>query len=260
VLLLHSLEQLSSHPAARAFNLLELAAALVLLAGFLRHGLRRAGHTLLDLSLFRVPSFAAAAGTQFMANAIAYGGQMLLPLYLLTVRHLTPSQAGLLLIPGGLGAFCSYPMMGFMTGRFGSRRVSTAGALLALAGTLPFAWAGFDGAPAWGVGLALFARGAGLGGISIPSLAAAYAALPKAEIPSATTALNIVQRMGGPVATTLLAIFLHARMAPLLARPGEVNAHAHALAFTATFGLLCLLHAAAVLAALRLPWNVAPRR
>jgi MFS family permease len=253
VLLLHSLEQLSTHPAAHGLNGLELAAALALLAGFVRHGLRRAGDTLLDLRLFRVHTFAAAAGTQFMANAIAYGGQMLLPLYLLTVRHLTPSQAGMMLIPGGLGAFCSYPMMGFMTGRFGSRRVSTTGALLSLLGTLPFAWAGAAALPAWGVGLALFLRGAGLGGISIPSLAAAYAGLPKSEIPAATTALNIVQRMGGPVATTLLAIFLHMAMV----HAGQAGNGARGLAFSTTFGFLCLLHAAAVLMALRLPWNVA---
>ena len=246
VLLLHSLEQLSSRPAARGLNVLELAASLALLAGFRRRGLDPSGHPLLDLKLFRVPSFAAAAGTQFMANAIAYGGQMLMPLYLLTVRNLTPSQAGMVLIPGGLGAFCSYPLMGFMTGRFGSRRVSTGGALLSLLGTLPFAWAG-AALPAWAIGLALFLRGAGLGGISIPSLAAAYAGLPKSEIPVATTALNIVQRMGGPVATTLLAIFLHLAM---------VHAGPGARAFSATFGFLCLLHATAVLAALRLPWSV----
>jgi EmrB/QacA subfamily drug resistance transporter len=252
VLLLHSLDCLSEAP-GRIICQLELAAALGLLAGFLRHALRRGPAALVDLGLFRGSAFSRAAATQFLVNAIAFGGQMLLPLYLLTVRQEGAARAGMLLIPAGLGMMCTFPMMGPLTERFGSRRVASAGALAALAGTLPFAWAGFAGGPAWAVGLAIFVRGAGLGCIGLPSIAVAYAAIPRETIPVATTAINLVQRLGGPAATTALAIFLHARMTAVPEGSGLWLAQGQAHAFAATFGVLCAIHLACVLAALRLP-------
>jgi EmrB/QacA subfamily drug resistance transporter len=246
VLLLHSLKNLGSAPTP--LHVLEGAAALVLLAAFVRRGLRLGPKAIVDVQLFRSPVFSAAARTQFLTNAVAFGGGMLLPLYLLTERNVSPSGAGLMLLPMGLGMLCSFPMMGPLTERFGSRRVSATGAFVALLGTLPFMMAG--GLPGWAVGLALFVRGAGMGGISIPSMAAAYAGMPAADIPVATTAINIVQRLGGPAATTLLAIFLHARLGSV---PLEAGGPRVAQAFAATFAVLCLTHAAVFLASLGLP-------
>jgi len=256
VMVLHSLESLSSGPAAHGLNQLELGAGLGLLAAFLLHARARGREALLDLSLFRVPTFSASARTQFLANANAYGGQMLIPMCFLLVRRAQPTQTGLLMIPAGLGMLCSFPMMGRLVEGFGPRRVATAGAILALAGTAPFVWQGFGTGPAWCLCLALFLRGAGQGGISIPSIAAAYHTLPRPQIPVATTTLNIVQRMGGPIATTLLAIILHAGLGTQsLTASGldgaQVLARSHA--FAAAFLVLSLLQAATVLAALQLP-------
>ncbi|WP_213807230.1 MDR family MFS transporter [Granulicella sp. dw_53] len=245
VFLLHSTERLSSNPATMRFSVVELLAALCLLAAFVRHGLERGSSALIDVYLFRRRSFSAAAATQFLSNAAIFGGQMMLPLYLLTVRGITPSAVGWVLAPAGFGALFSYPMMGTLTERFGPRAVSASGATLALLGTLPFAFFGVRTIPLPVICVALFVRGLGMGAINIPSIAAAYASIPKQMIPVATTAINILQRLGGPVATMLLAIFLHSRM-----RGGAAETP-HA--FAATFTVLCAIHALGVLAALRLP-------
>ena len=258
VLLLHGLESLSSRPAAHGLNRLELALGAGLLGAFLLHAHRLGREALLDLGLFRVPTFMASARTQFFSNANAFGGQMLIPMFFLLVRRVSPTQAGLLMIPVGLGMLVSFPLMGALVEAFGPRRVATTGAVLALAGTAPFALHGFGTGPAAWLCLALFVRGLGQGGISIPSIASAYQALPKAEIPVATTTLNIVQRMGGPMATTLLAIVLHAGLGgQSLASSGLSGAQALARghAFSIAFLVLGLSHAGAILAALRLPYD-----
>ncbi len=66
----------------------------------------------------------------------------------------------------------------------------------------------------------------------------------------ATTAMNIVQRLGGPTLTTLCATFLGWRLA---ATPDTASTSG---AFIAAFSLLCALHALLFLATLRLPWLV----
>jgi hypothetical protein len=92
-----------------------------------------------------------------------------------------------------------------------------------------------------------------MGGISIPSIAAAYSSIANETIPIATTAINIVQRLGGPVATTVLAAFLHARFASTSQTSSMAHALWNARAFASAFWLLCAFHASAILAALRLP-------
>ena len=95
--------------------------------------------------------------------------------------------------------------------------------------------------------VALFIRGAGLGSINIPSISAAYVSVAKKDLPMATTAINIVQRLGGPVMTTLVAIFLEWKLAPdrssvMIMKP-----------FAAAFWLLSGIHGLAFLSAMRLP-------
>ena len=66
----------------------------------------------------------------------------------------------------------------------------------------------------------------------------------------ATTALNIIQRLGGPALTTLCATFLGWRLA-------EVHGIDAALApFTAAFLLLCVLQGLLFVAAMRLPLSL----
>lgn len=220
---------------------IELAAALALLAAFVWHANRRGAGALVDVALFRRPTFTAATCTQFFSNATIYGGQMLIPLYLIVARGASPSEAGYLMVPAGIGMLCFYPFIGTLTERFGARRVSSTGAIVTLLGTLPLALFGGTTLPLAAVCVALFVRGAGQGGIGIPSISSAYASIPRPLIPVATTALNIVQRLGGPIATTILAIFLHARIANV----------AHA--FAATFWLLVVVHGMTFLATRRLP-------
>lgn len=250
VLLLYGLEDLGANPGARSRNILCLAVALTLLVAFARYALRRGATALVDFQLFRDQPFRAAASTQFLTNGLAFGGQMLTPLYLLSALHLSPARTGLLLASGGIGALCAYPCMGMLTERFGSRRVSSSGALIALLASAALAATPPSSLVAWLICLILFVRAVGMGSISIPAVAAAYSSLPRAAVPVATTALNIVQRIGGPVATTIIAICLH-HGAALPESKGSSMPNTGA--FTATLWLLCAWNALIFLAALRLP-------
>jgi MFS family permease len=259
VLLLYSLEVLSSDPAAQLRNILLLIASVALLAAFARHAIRSGSASLVDLQLLRDSSFRASASTQFLVNGLSLGSQMLIPLYLLTVLHLSPSRVGLLLASGGIGALCAYPWMGMITERFGSRRVSASGALIALLGSLALAVVPPSALAEWLICIILFVRAVGMSSISIPSISAAYSSIPKAAVPVATTALNIVQRIGGPVATTIIAIFLHRKVATQISTGNLFTAGPEAATFTATLWLLCAWNALIFLAALRLPMRATPK-
>ena len=64
------------------------------LSAFTCHALRRPTTALIDLRLFRAKTF-ELRGTQFLSNAINFGGQLLMPLYFLKLRGLPPSMDGI---------------------------------------------------------------------------------------------------------------------------------------------------------------------
>ncbi len=222
-----------------------LLAGAALLAAFVLHARRKGGHALIDLGLFADRTFSVAAITQFFANGIMYGRQLVVPVYLIVGCGLSAAQAGGFLAATGLGMMCSFPLLGRLTERYGCRAVAAGGALLAVLGTLPFLWlAGHAFSAAWAAA-SLFIAGAGQGTISIPSISAAYASMPKARIAVANTALNISQRVGGPLATTLLAAAIS------LTVHGSSSAQ-----FLLPFVALCALHLLAFGAALCLPLRI----
>jgi EmrB/QacA subfamily drug resistance transporter len=226
-----------------------LGAAALLLGLFVRHGLAKGEGALLDLQLFQRKVFATAATTQFLSNGVSYAAQMLVPFYLIRVCGKSPSQTGLMLAPLGLGMACVLPLMGKLTQRFGIRRVSASGAALALVGLAPMIFLVTHGLIMAVFVAALVVRGVGQGVVGIPSITAAYASVPKHELPMATTTLNIVQRLGGPTLTTVCATFLAWRM--------RLSGGASEKAFVAAFGLLCGLQVLTLLSALQLPMRVA---
>ncbi|WP_442300560.1 MFS transporter [Terriglobus sp. 2YAB30_2] len=170
---------------------------------------------------------------QFLSNGISFAGQMLIPFFLIRACGESPSTTRLMLTPMGLGMLCSYPMMGTLTQRFGLRRVSSYGALLSPAATLPFLYLSRHGLVTSMLAVTLFLRGMAMGAIGIPSISAAYAAVQREQLPMATTTLNIVQRLGGPTLTTLLATFVAWRMT-----------FASSIVFPAAFALLSAFHIA----------------
>jgi EmrB/QacA subfamily drug resistance transporter len=219
----------------------------VLLAAFLWTALRKGSTALIDLQLFRSPLFSLASVAQFLSNGATFAGQMLVPLYLIGAAGRTPAEMGWLMAPLGLGMFCTLPAVGLLTARLGTRGLAAGGALLATLATAAFIYISAHELNLALLAAALFLRGAGLGGIGIPSMTTAYATIPRSDLPMATTTLNIVQRLGGPALTTLCATFLGWQLSSFHAGQAGPNPYMWA------FALLCALHAATFLVALGFP-------
>jgi len=224
-----------------------IAASGTLLAAFFWIAMRKGDRALVDLGLFRRKAFSAAALTQFLSNGALFAGQMLIPVYLIEACGRSPSAMGFMLAPLGLGMMVTYPSLGALTQRFGIRRVSAGGAFLALTATLPFLFLVSHGPNGLLVAFALFFRGMGQGGVGIPSMSAAYASVDRQHLPTASTSLNIVQRLGGPTLTTLCATVLGWRLEVTPANETGLSPYAWAFLF------LCGSHALTFVAATRLP-------
>jgi MFS family permease len=183
-----------------------IVVGLVLVALFVRHAWF-ADRPLIDVKLFRATGFSAAAASTFLLAGALFGGMIILPLYYQVDRGESALAAGLLMAPQGIGAAFAMPFAGKLTDKIGGGRVALVGLLLVTFSTIPFANITADTsydllAPV------LVIRGMGIGGAMMPAMAAAYATLSHADVPRATSALNVLQRVGGSVGTALLAVVL----------------------------------------------------
>lgn len=78
---------------------------------------------------------------------------------------------------------------------------------------VPFIWMTLAGFSSHLTVASLFAVGAGHSTINIPSVSAAYASVPKERLAVANTAINIIQRLGGPLATMVMTIVMSLTLA-----------------------------------------------
>lgn len=134
------------------------------------------------------------------------------------------------------------PQIGRLTNRFDNSKIVIIGALVTLVGSVAFMYV-TERSSYLLLSLSLSLRGAGLGATATPALSAAYRGLSRDEIPNATTAMNIVQRLGAPLGTAAMAValqrFLVSAGGPTAPRP----ALAHAFALTFIVGAILSLPA-----------------
>ncbi len=210
---------------------LPLLIGLMLVGAFVIYGLRQR-HPIIDVGLFRSGGFAAAGATVFLTGIALFGSMILLPLYYQIARGESPLIAGLLIAPQGLGAAVGMNIGGRATDRYGGGRVVIVGLTILLIGTAVFTQVGAT-TSYWVIGGALVLRGIGLGGAMMPAMAAAYATLQKRQVPRATPALNVLQRVGGSIGAALLIVILQNRIISSLGEGAQGRVSGAALSDTA---------------------------
>ncbi|WP_341779827.1 MDR family MFS transporter [Levilactobacillus sp. HBUAS70063] len=183
-----------------------LVAAASLLA-YVFYAYFQADKALVSLKLFKSPTFDAAVVILMLSGIAVNGAMFLLPLYLQNTRGLSVVWSGTYLIAQGVGLLLSRSQIGKLTDSIGARWVVLVAIVVAVAGTLPFVF--FSASTSlWWVLLALFIRGIGQGGLTIPVMADSYTGLPKSLIAEATTATRMLQNIGGAMGTAVLATII----------------------------------------------------
>ena len=209
---------------------------LVLIGLFVVHALR-VPNPLLDLRLYRRPTFSSASVAMFCLGAALFGGMVLLPLYWQGIRHESVVDTGLLTAPQGLGMALVMPLAGKLADRLGGGPLALFGVVVTTIATIPFGLIGAHTSVAW-LSVAMLVRGMGIGFAFMPAMAAAFASLDRSELADATPQLNVLQRVGGSIGTALLAVVLQRALTGVHSVAGAASAYG--TAFWASAGLTAL--------------------
>ncbi|MDQ6745966.1 MAG: MFS transporter, partial [Actinomycetota bacterium] len=221
--------------------LIPCLAGVALIAVFARHALR-VRFPLLNLRLYRRPTFSSASLAMFCLAAALFGGMILLPLYWQEIRHESVVATGLLTAPQGLGAVLAMPIAGRMTDRIGGGPLALFGVSLTAVATIPFALIGAHTSIVW-LSCAMVLRGVGIGFGFMPAMSAAFASLERSELAHATPQLNVLQRVGGSIGTAVLAVVLQRSLVGAHTLSGQASAYGTAFWASAALSALAIVPA-----------------
>ncbi|WP_327429407.1 MFS transporter [Streptomyces sp. NBC_01236] len=220
-----------------------MAGAFVVFAALVAYEKRktaRDGSPLIELSLFKVTSFAAGIAVQTVFG-VALGIFFLVwTLYMQTGLGWSPLRAGLTGVPFSIAVSAAAGMsVQLLVPRFG-RKVLQAGALLMVLGVLLYIWEsdryGMSIA-SWQMALPLVVMGAGMGFIVAPLTDAVLSEVPREHSGSASGLINTVQQMGNALGLGLVSVLFFGQIGDRLTReqvgPAFVNAFQYALGWVA---------------------------
>ncbi|MFF5427449.1 MULTISPECIES: MFS transporter [unclassified Streptomyces] len=217
---------------------LMMAGSLVVfgaLVAYEKYKTRKDGSPLVELSLFRVKSFAAGIAVQLTFGVVLGIFFLVWTLYMQIGLGWTPLKAGLTGVPFSIAVSVAAGMsVQKLVPRFG-RKVLQAGALTMIAGVLLYLFeAGRygTGIEPWQMVPPLVVMGAGMGLIVAPLTDAVLSEVPKEHAGSASGLINTTGQMGNALGLGLVAVVFYGSIDDerLAQAPAEVGA-----AFTDAF-------------------------
>lgn len=200
-----------------------VALGLASFVGYAIYNAVRHNDTVLPLRFFKSKHFTAANIGIFMAGIASNGPMLLLPLYFQNTRQFSVIQAALMLIPQGLGLLIARPILGRLIDRLGARPVVLVSVLISLVGTLPFVWIHLN-SNLYYIGLLLFVRGIGIGGLQMPMMTDIFIGLAKQDIPGASVGQRIIQNVGASFGSAVVSAIVTAIIISQNV-PDKVRAH-----------------------------------
>jgi EmrB/QacA subfamily drug resistance transporter len=196
----------SANGFAHADVLVPLAIGVAFLVAFTLYALRRRD-PLVDVRLLATRSVGSSSSILFLSGFALYGVMLLLPLYYQEVRGATALDAGIMLVPQGIGTLISRQIAGPLTDKIGARPIALVGFVIVAAATVPFCFVD-QNSNEWLLALWLVIRGIGLGAVTMPVMTASYVGLDRAKIPHSSVLTRITQQLGGSFGTAVLAVIL----------------------------------------------------
>jgi DHA2 family multidrug resistance protein len=157
--------------------------------------------------VFHDRNFISATLLMFVTGGLLVSSSALLAPYLQTLGGYPVTDAGLLMVPRGVGTMLAMALVGRVTQRFDPRKVITFGAVLLLATTYEMSRWSPDVTGAV-IGWTGFIQGFGMGFIFIPMNIIAFATISPFLRTDASAIMNLLRNIGAAISVSLTTVVL----------------------------------------------------
>ncbi|WP_019155040.1 DHA2 family efflux MFS transporter permease subunit [Robertmurraya massiliosenegalensis] len=165
---------------------------------------------MLNFHVFKYPMFALSSSITMIVNMAMFSGMLLIPIYVQTLRGISPMDAGLLMLPGALAMALMSPITGRLFDKFGGRVLAIIGLSIMIVTTFLFSRLTFE--ISYTHLMILHAiRMLGMSMVMMPVSTNGLNQLPKRFYPHGTAMNNTLNQVSGAIGTALLVTVMSTR-------------------------------------------------
>ena len=181
---------------SRWITILILVAAVGLTAFLIHEIFARA--PIIDLRVFKKPTYTTGVFLITVTGFVLYGSLIVLPILLQTVMQYPPLQAGIALVPRGIGMLLIMPIVGILIGRVDARLLLASGFSVGAATLYWFSLLDLS-AGYWDYFWPQLIQGASFAFLFVPLTTATMDPIPNAAMGNATSIFNLLRNIGGSI-------------------------------------------------------------
>ncbi|WP_045521649.1 DHA2 family efflux MFS transporter permease subunit [Neobacillus niacini] len=158
---------------------------------------------MLNYRIFRYPMFALSSVISMVLTMAMFSGMLLLPIYVQTIRGISPLDAGLLMLPGAIIMALMSPVTGKLFDKFGGRILAIIGLTITVVTSYLFSQLSLE--TTYTQLLLLYSvRMLGMSMVMMPVSTNGLNQLPARFYPHGTAMNNTLQQVSGAIGTALL--------------------------------------------------------
>lgn len=166
----------------------------------------------LNFRVYQYPMFALSSVISMVVYMGLFAGMILLPIYVQTLRGISPIDAGLLMMPGALLMAVMSPLTGKLFDKFGGRLLAIIGLTIMVVTTYEFSRLQLD--TSYSHLLLIYSvRSIGMSMVMMPVSTNGLNQLPQRLYPHGTAMNNTLNQVAGAIGTALLVTIMSNRTA-----------------------------------------------
>jgi DHA2 family multidrug resistance protein len=170
----------------------------------------RAQEALLDLSLFRIPAFAAAVLIAFVFGMGNFATTYAVPVFGQLIQGLSATDAGVLMMPAGLIVVAALPFTGRLADQVKAHHAILCGLFFFFLGTALLGGADAN-TPYWSVAFFAMVSRFGMSFIMPSVMSTALKSVPPERLNAGGGAVTFVRQLGGSLGTNFYVVLLELR-------------------------------------------------
>ncbi|WP_309087490.1 DHA2 family efflux MFS transporter permease subunit [Domibacillus sp.] len=165
---------------------------------------------LLEFRIYKYPMFALSSAISVVIAMAMFSGMLLMPIYVQTIRGISPLDSGLLMLPGAIVMGIMSPITGILFDKFGARVLAVIGLSITILTTFMFSNLTLD--TSYGYIMFVYTlRMFGMSMVMMPVMTNGLNQLPPAMNPHGTAMNNTLQQVSGAVGSALLVTLMQNR-------------------------------------------------
>jgi EmrB/QacA subfamily drug resistance transporter len=182
--------------------------ALALITFILRQ--LRMDDPMLEFRIYKYPMFALSSAISIVIAVAMFSAMIMMPIYVQTIRGISPMESGLLMLPGAIVMGIMSPITGKLFDKYGARILAVIGLTITVVTSYYFSKIDMNTAYSTLVLLYTF-RMLGMSMVMMPVMTNGLNQLPAKNNPHGTAMNNTLQQVSGAIGSALLITVMNNR-------------------------------------------------